>query len=201
MPDQIGIATQTISAKKAILLAAFGGLVMSIGFITHNWQKIMARFSGPMISSSVSRSGSANQTENSQSRKPVSEVDVSAPLSLGKVADVSPRNFTELLKLPVSERPPLRFRGLQTMTEQPMKTDEWSREVVIPSAKPTWWSLEVNPPDGYYIRFGNDSIFEIVTGKESVGNNRPPFRLLGKSPGQTAIVRISNKPFKIPQNP
>lgn len=206
MSDQSGIAMQTVSAKKVTLLAAFGGLIMFTGFITHNWTKI-----------STWLSNSAAMTRHSTDSTPATivsvvdgslvQADTDFSLPRGVAAESQARNnadkFAALLNLPVSERSPAKFRGLQTMMEMPLKTDEWSRQIFIPSAKQSWYYIHVDPPNGYFIWFDDGFVLEAVPQKgiSDFGTRSSPFRLLAKTTGQHATIKISSKPFKPTQDP
>ena len=97
--------------------------------------------------------------------------------------------------IPKSHESVLYFKKGQQGVTINLRTDQWSRVIATPTdlVRIVDYRLDINPPIGFYILFGDGQMEEVRADQKEVTNfgfRRGTFRLLGKSPDQTAVVTI-----------
>ena len=98
--------------------------------------------------------------------------------------------------IPKSPETVLYFQKGQRGVTVNLRTDQWSRVISTPTdpVRHVDYCIDVNPPIGFYVLFGDGRIEDVRADQKEVTNVgfcRGVFRLLGKSSDQTAVITIS----------
>ncbi|MEK9201504.1 MAG: hypothetical protein AAB944_00880 [Patescibacteria group bacterium] len=123
-------------------------------------------------------------------------VTIVALLSPSKKEEDGKEKVPTAYGIPKSPETVLYFQKGQRGVTVNLRTDQWSRVISTPTdpVRHVDYCIDVNPPIGFYVLFGDGRIEDVRADQKEVTNVgfcRGVFRLLGKSSDQTAVITIS----------